>query len=300
MLDSATELREFLHRFFDKPERIPALHVLHARITDHAVFWEVLGRLWVLSESLYRDEPYIRAMLTPERLASPDRRHMMEPDDEVVLNLMPDPIPVYRGCWAGNAAGWSYTVDREKAKWFANRCAMDGQPLLLEGSVAKADVLAYLYSRGESELVIPPERVTIARRVRLPPRQPTTVDLLAQQVQALSVTSDPTMRRIIRHINAMNNVRRMGIDEYLRQCDAQIAIFDRYGFTEKAEEFRQMRDEGVEFSKTSAESEDQDCTGCIHLRQVVAHRYGTSSSGPGCGRTGGHAVKRCAAYSDAI
>lgn len=38
------------------------------------------------------------------------------------------------------------------------------------------------------------------------------------------------------------------------------------------------------------------CDGCIHRHLVTAHPFGTSSSGPGCKLTGGHATQRCQSY----
>lgn len=44
--------------------------------------------------------------------------------------------------------------------------------------------------------------------------------------------------------------------------------------------------------------EHKPCNGCIHRWWVMAHPYGMSSSGWGCGYTGGRALERCKAYDD--
>jgi len=58
----------------------------------------------------------------------------------------------------GTADGFSWTLDEEKARWFAARSSME-TPLLARGTVSRRDVFAYLSGRGEQEIVCLPENV---------------------------------------------------------------------------------------------------------------------------------------------
>ena len=64
---------------------------------------------------------------------------------------------------------WSFSTNRDKAEWFANRFAMleGGYPMLSIGTVDKSDVLAYLLGRGEFEILAPPDKVSIEATIRV-------------------------------------------------------------------------------------------------------------------------------------
>jgi hypothetical protein len=70
--------------------------------------------------------------------------------------------PVYRGFIGQRGKGLSWTTDREKAVWFAERfaCLEElGRPRLVSGHAVKKDVLAYFTRREEAEIVIDPTKV---------------------------------------------------------------------------------------------------------------------------------------------
>ena len=51
-----------------------------------------------------------------------------------------------------NKSGYSYTLNKEKAKWFANRFGNNG--LVETRTINKSDVFAYTNQRGENEIII--------------------------------------------------------------------------------------------------------------------------------------------------
>jgi hypothetical protein len=78
-----------------------------------------------------------------------------------------DPVRLWRGCinvGAYGAAGMSWTADRDKAQWFADRCTWQSLGLfgvqvsgdVLEAVVQPEALLAQISSRSESEYVINP------------------------------------------------------------------------------------------------------------------------------------------------
>jgi hypothetical protein len=62
--------------------------------------------------------------------------------------------------------GLSWTLDREKAQWFANRwlSLKRRRPIVLQTVARKADVMAYFAGRNEQEIVVHPN---IARKLAI-------------------------------------------------------------------------------------------------------------------------------------
>ena len=88
----------------------------------------------------------------------------MDPKERHALNAMPKVFTVYRGVAHVEASrGMSWTIDREKALWFARRFAGDDKrtPLLITANVRRIDVMAHYLGRNESEIVVMPEHVEI-------------------------------------------------------------------------------------------------------------------------------------------
>jgi len=103
---------------------------------------------------------------------------MTEPERKVLASL-PDVVTVYRG--AGNPAylsGFSWTLDRARAKWFARRFGsaeavvvahrltrahahQEIRPVVAIGRLRRFDVIAYRAGRNEAEIVALPESVSI-------------------------------------------------------------------------------------------------------------------------------------------
>jgi hypothetical protein len=99
------------------------------------------------------------------------RAAMMTNAERAKLASLPECIAVWRGVSnAEHADGFSWTLSRRRAHWFAKRWAFEGtSPLLVGGAVAKADVIAYLGGRGErgrSSLALP-ESVEVVSERRL-------------------------------------------------------------------------------------------------------------------------------------
>jgi hypothetical protein len=72
-----------------------------------------------------------------------------------------DSFTVYRGVSGvgkqRRLRGWSWTVDQEKAEWFANRLCLR-HPAVLRATVRRDEVFAYYDGKGEQEFICQPER----------------------------------------------------------------------------------------------------------------------------------------------
>ena len=71
------------------------------------------------------------------------------------LDILPDEIIVYRGCYQHNKRGLCWTLDRAIAEQFPSylRYKQEGQPLLVKGRVKKTDVIAFKGGREEAEII---------------------------------------------------------------------------------------------------------------------------------------------------
>ena len=84
----------------------------------------------------------------------------MEQEERKALAALPDRLTIYRGVHIkkGTLRGLSWTLDRERAEWFANRWAKR-RPYLVEAEVLKSDVRAYFLDRNEAEIIVLPNRL---------------------------------------------------------------------------------------------------------------------------------------------
>lgn len=135
---------------YERPYRLDAFQAV-AHLLDDETYWSLLAELWVDSESIGQAIDEWAEMLDSTRPGS-----MMSPEEAKALAALPERIEVFRGAVEGvNEEGLSWTLDRERAEWFARRFATEGDvSLVLVGEVARADVAALLTGRGEDEIVV--------------------------------------------------------------------------------------------------------------------------------------------------
>jgi len=121
-------------------------------------FWELASHVWIDTEF-----PHARNALWRELFTRPGSERMMTTEEREHLAALPDFINVYRGTTKDvGEHGFSWTLERARAEWFANRFASDlDTPIAIEGVVSKYEIIAYIAGRGESEILVPPEKVEL-------------------------------------------------------------------------------------------------------------------------------------------
>jgi hypothetical protein len=79
----------------------------------------------------------------------------MSENDICAFNSLPEQIEVWRGtAYKRSVNGLSWTLDPEKAAWFARRfCWKSRVPLVAKGIEQRGDFLAYFGDRDEQEIV---------------------------------------------------------------------------------------------------------------------------------------------------
>lgn len=130
-------------------------------------YWDLLRSLWEDTENSKEWRHMCAEFFGDER---PGRERLMSEHEREGLAAMADRLTVFRGTTSLETdRGWSWTLDREKAEWFAQRFAgIHGSPVLHHGKANRDDVVMYVEVRGEEELVIDPTHVRVFRTTKLP------------------------------------------------------------------------------------------------------------------------------------
>lgn len=117
---------------------------------DYAKF---LADAWVTEENPNMDCNVSRQEVI-RMFRSCKKEYLMEQDDLLYYNKLPQEIELYRGVSKGRIKlGLSWTDDKEKAIWFMNRWE-DNKNCLLKVKANKKDIIAYFNTRNESECLL--------------------------------------------------------------------------------------------------------------------------------------------------
>lgn len=144
----------FIH---ERPYRLQAFLVIEKDLEDE--------RYWKLASSIYQDsENIFQNFQTWKKIWKTDRAgrfNTMDEEERKTLEDMPKELTIYRGTkYRSSAYSLSWTIDRDRAVWFARRFR-SGNGYLAETIISKTNVLAYLANRNESEIVCLPKKSKI-------------------------------------------------------------------------------------------------------------------------------------------
>lgn len=133
-----------------KPYKLAFLNRIKQYISMKT-FSEWLGEIWVTVEN-----PNMDAMISIDTLlewfTEADKTVLMSSDELKTYNNLPDEVQIYRGVGEkSNPKGLSWTLNIEKAKWFADRYK---KGYVLTALAKKKDILAYFAGRKEEEVII--------------------------------------------------------------------------------------------------------------------------------------------------
>lgn len=135
----------FLH---ERPYRFEAFVRAMDKMKDKE-YWELLGDAWVDSENLWQNLPRWKKLLQSTRKG---REFFMQEEERNFLNSLPETVKIFRGYIPSkNKGGLSYTLNEEKAHWFANRFGGKGEVHVR--TIKKSKIFAYLSRRDEDEII---------------------------------------------------------------------------------------------------------------------------------------------------
>lgn len=97
----------------------------------------------------------------------PNPRLMMDNEEKYKLSKFKKTIKIYRGLNINKGSklnsvelGFSYTTKKNQAKWFANRWStLSTKKYLIQAEISKENIICFLSSRGENEIVALPENL---------------------------------------------------------------------------------------------------------------------------------------------
>jgi hypothetical protein len=133
---------------FERPYRVEAFIKIADQLND-TDYWRLLSDIWIDTENQYAYLKEWKKLLSSKRS---NRHYMMDEEEDNILRSLADEVTIYRGCQKGlNEDGLSWSLDKSKAKFFANRFGKKG--IILERKIPKSDIVAVLLGRGESEVI---------------------------------------------------------------------------------------------------------------------------------------------------
>lgn len=135
----------FLH---ERPYRLEAFVQITKELSDKE-YWSLLESVWTDTENGWQNLPTWRALFWSKR---PGRENLMDENERFTLANLPETVEIYRGCLNGiNEDGMSWTLNRDKAEFFANRFSKGG--IVLSKQINKSDIIAVFNGRGEAEVI---------------------------------------------------------------------------------------------------------------------------------------------------
>lgn len=154
-LDMAA-LREHI-KFANSYTRLPKLIEISG-LCEWSDWMTVLGEEWTVCDNigshlfdLIEDSPFADAVDQPEL----GRRWLMTLEEQAAWESLPEVVTIWRGCYAANKWGLSWSTDKEVARRFPSlhRYRQDCQPLLVKATVRRDDIIAFKHDRSEWEVV---------------------------------------------------------------------------------------------------------------------------------------------------
>ncbi|MBX3519592.1 MAG: hypothetical protein KF835_06180 [Xanthobacteraceae bacterium] len=139
----------FLH---ERPYRLDALRRCIAGGISGSEYWKLVGDVWSDSENIFENLAGWREVWSSNERS---RASCMNDEELQFLSSLVWPQNVWRGCIPSiDHSSLSWTLDLEVARWFAKKCAINGdKSVIVTGSVRSEDVLACFLRRNEAELV---------------------------------------------------------------------------------------------------------------------------------------------------
>lgn len=151
----------FLH---ERPYRVRALRSAMRRGAGN--MHEQIAATWTDSENIFQHRSSWLEIWTA--LLNPHRT--MDEDEQARYDALPETVTVHRGIRGRRLSrrGLSWTLDKERAVWFAKRFTKkENQPVVLTAQVKKEKILALFDSRQESEVVILPKHLGTLTETRV-------------------------------------------------------------------------------------------------------------------------------------
>ncbi len=157
----------------NRPDRLPTfiLDYYQGDYDDAKMFWNTFRHLWVDGEFTYNVKVLRHILLErwESEIVLDSHRTCCEDEYQKIIDLWAEQkVYIYRGQREHDDIGISWTLDKNRASWFADRFYFPksyaeevgddslyrGNPTLLSGWIKGKDVASYFNCRGENEVLI--------------------------------------------------------------------------------------------------------------------------------------------------
>jgi hypothetical protein len=139
----------------ERPYRLMAFESIQRDLKAND-YWKMVNFIWVDSENIFQN---IATWQIVWRRRVTTRGLVMDDAELEALAKLPDVVTIYRGVQQERTVkGLSWTLDRDKAVWFARRFR-DKRPRLAQTVVTRSHILAHFLGRNEQEIVVLPSLI---------------------------------------------------------------------------------------------------------------------------------------------
>lgn len=149
-IDAVTSYLQFIHLV--RAPYLPAFFKFTRHFLSLSDYSSFLASMWTMVEFPNADDN-ITAPEFVKHFRRADKTLLMDEDEYKQYLSLPEEITVYRGIRGrGSLEALSWTLDVEKAEWFAKRWNKGGK--VYSAKAKREDVLAVFTSRNEDEIVV--------------------------------------------------------------------------------------------------------------------------------------------------
>jgi hypothetical protein len=161
MLEKYDEVESILFHM-NKPYRLQILALLKDLVED-SEFNKIFKSLWTSTEypsnNNAKDLQYLFNRV--------NSKSIMTTEEFNLVKDLPDIVTVYRGLQGAKAKAraYSWTLNKDKANWFANRYQKGGK--VLQAQIPRDAIYFYTDSRNEKEIVLNPRRLRNVQEIMI-------------------------------------------------------------------------------------------------------------------------------------
>lgn len=156
----------------ERPYRLDALHLAWRECgATSQVLAKMINQVWLDSENIWQN--YMRWKELLEISGRNALRGVVDEEDAKTFNELPDRVTVYRGGrvdWEDmmdSMPPFSWTLDIERARWFAHRFEWKPDCYLITAEIDKEDIYFFTDARNEQEVVVDPEGLEVKTIMKL-------------------------------------------------------------------------------------------------------------------------------------
>ena len=141
----------------ERPWRFRIFSTVHQKLNNED-YWGVLFQLWIDSENIWQELDLWIELLKSDRAGK--KKYFMDEDDKEKYKALPKKLTVYRGHRKHNKDGLSWTLSKEKARWFADKRGQtkdeETNGRVSQKIINKSEIFAYTDRREEKEIILLP------------------------------------------------------------------------------------------------------------------------------------------------